>query len=74
MSYEAGLERLGLLHLKDKPEELKAELDRRILSHPNPPRNLYPKGSIAQMKWEPKWQAEMQRRAKAPKMQQGSLL
>jgi hypothetical protein len=74
MSYEARLERLGLLHLKDKPEELDAELDRRILSRPNPPRNLFRKGSPEQAEWEQKWQAEMQRRAKAPKMQQGSLL
>lgn len=29
MSEEARLERLGLLHLKDKPEELKKEMERR---------------------------------------------
>ncbi len=66
MSYEARLERLGLLHLKDKPEELGAELDRRILKHPNPPRNLYPKGTRLQAEWERKVDQELQRRAKQP--------
>jgi hypothetical protein len=73
MSQEARLERLGLLHLKDNPDALMAELERRILQHPNPPRNLYPAGSPSQARWEPKWEAEMQRRAKAPQSYQGSL-
>ena len=30
MSEESRLKRLGLLHLKDKPQELKAEFQRRI--------------------------------------------
>ena len=30
MSSDARLDRLGLLHLKDKPEQLRAELEERI--------------------------------------------
>lgn len=33
MSLESRLARMGLLHLKDKPEELEAELERRRLAH-----------------------------------------